>query len=180
MVAEPPLVRRQPNRPRLPFLGLKRAHSNSWGETQPDRKRQFFGDIPYDEIVDGVLRGLGPPLYVCEDMRKQEYKRAFRGRTHDGTLDGNMEVNIWAQLRNNGPARIFSLGIVVSDSQGPLRIWPLLEAEGLPVRVTISCGFTVPELRAELLQILTPWLDFVDRHFSLAQEAGPIAPGQAA
>ena len=44
----------------IPLLALKRAHSAS-AET-PEKKRQFFGDLPFDDIVAGVLATLGPPL----------------------------------------------------------------------------------------------------------------------
>ena len=162
----------------IPLLALKRAHSAS-GETSV-KKRQFFGDLPLDEIVAGVMAALGPPLYVCQDYARKDYRYAFSGRTHDGTLDGNMELLVSAQLRDNGLARVFVLRLQVNDRNGPLRIWPLMEAEDVPLRSTIACGWTVPELKAELEQILAPWLAFVNRHFSLAQEAGPVAPGQVA
>ena len=160
----------------IPLLVLKRAHSAS-AETS-DHKRQFFGDLPLDEIVAGVLATLGPPLYVCQDYARKDYRYAFSGRTHDGTLDGNMELLISAELRDNGLARVFVLRLQVNDSNGPLRIWPLMDAEDVPLRVTITCGWTASELKVELEQIVAPWLHFVNRHFSLAQEAGPIAPGQ--
>ena len=160
----------------IPLLGLKRAHSAS-GETS-DKKRQFFGDLPLDEIVAGVLATLGPPLYVCQDYARKDYRFAFSGRTHDGTLDNNMELIISAQLRDNGLARLFSIRLQVNDSNGPLRIWPLMDAEDVPLRVTITCGWTVAELKTELEQIIAPWLHFVNRHFSLGQPAGPIAPSQ--
>ena len=51
------------------MLALKPAHSAS-GETS-DKKRQFAGDLPFDEIVAGVLATLGPPLYVCQDCRER-------------------------------------------------------------------------------------------------------------
>ena len=53
-----------------------------------------------------------------------------------------------------------------------------MEAEDVPLRATITCGWTVPELKVELEQIIAPWLAFVDQHFSLAQDAGPLAPSQ--
>ena len=169
---------RRPSAQQLPLLALKRAHSAS-AETS-DQKRQFFGDLPLDDIVAGVLATLGPALYVCQDRERKDYRYAFSGRTHDGTLDGNMELLISAQLRDNGLARVFVLRLQVNDSNGPLRIWPLMEAEDVPLRATLTCGWTVPQLRAELEQIIGPWLAFVDRHFSLAQDAGPLAPGQVA
>lgn len=159
----------------IPLLALKRAHSAS-GESS-DRKRQFFGDLPFDDIVAGVLATLGPPLYVCQDHARKEYRHAFSGRTHDGTLDDRMEIAISAQLRDNGLARVFVLLLQVNDRNGPLRIWPLMEAEHVPLRVTITCGWTAPELKVELEQIIAPWLAFVNRHFSLAREALPLAPG---
>ena len=162
----------------IPLLALKRAHSAS-GETS-DRKRQFFGDLPLDDIIAGVLATLGPPLYVCQDHERKDYRFPFSGRTHDGTLDSNMELLISAQLRDNGLARVFVIRMQVNDSNGPLRIWPLMEAENVPLRSTISCGWTVQELKVELVKIIAPWLAFVNRHFSLAQEAGPLAPGQVA
>ncbi len=160
----------------IPLLALKRAHSAS-AETS-DKKRQFFGDLPFDEIVAGVLATLGPPLYVCQDYARKDYRFPFSGRTHDGTLDSNMELVISAQLRDNGLARLFSIRLQVNDSNGPLRIWPLMDAEDVPLRVTITCGWTVAELKTELEQIIAPWLHFVNRHFSLNQPAGPIAPSQ--
>ena len=162
----------------IPLLALKRAHSAS-GETS-DRKRQFFGDLPLDDIIAGVLATLGPPLYVCQDHERKDYRFPFSGRTHDGTLDSNMELLISAQLRDNGLARVFVIRMQVNDSNGLLRIWPLMEAENVPLRSTISCGWTVQELKVELVKIIAPWLAFVNRHFSLAQEAGPLAPGQVA
>ena len=182
MAVEPPaVVRRDTPRPRLPsLLKLKRAHSNSWGETQPDRKRQFFGDIPYDDIIAGVIAGLGPPIYVCQDSRKAVYEHAFMGRTYDGTLDHKMKLVISAQLYTNHLARTFSLKFQVHDHRGPLKIWPLMEAEGVPLREEIKCGWTVANLRVELGRIIRPWLDFANRHFSHAQTAGPLAPGQVA
>ena len=160
----------------IPLLALKRAHSAS-GET-PEKKRQFFGELPFDDIVAGVLATLGPPLYVCQDNRKVVYAHEFMGRTHDGTLDHRMKLVISAQLYTNTLARSFSIKLQVHDHKGPLKIWPLMEAEGVPLRSTIDCGWTVPELKAKLEQIIAPWLAFVNRHFSLAQEAGPLAPGQ--
>jgi hypothetical protein len=160
----------------IPLVALKRAHSAS-AETS-DRKRQFFGDLPFDDIVAGVLATLGPPLYVCQDYARKDYRYAFSGRTHDGTLDGNMQLVISAQLRDNGLARVFVVRLQVNDRNGPLRIWPLMEAEDVPLRATITCGWTVPELKVELEQIIAPWLAFVDQHFSLAQDAGPLAPSQ--
>jgi hypothetical protein len=171
-------MRGRPSAQQLPLLALKRAHSAS-AET-PDRKRQFFGDLPFDDILTGVIATLGPPLYVCQDQERKDYRYAFSGRTHDGTLDNNMALLISAQLRDNGLARVFVLRLQVNDSNGPLRIWPLMEAEDVPVRATLTCGWTVPKLRAELRKIIGPWLAFVDRHFSLAQDAGPLAPGQVA
>jgi len=173
----PPPVRRQP---RLPFLKLKRAHSNSWGETQPDRKRLYFGDIPYDDIIAGVLASLGPLLYVCQDSQKTMYTHAFMGRGYDGALDSSMALVFTAQMYDNGLARIYSLRFQVRGSKGPLKIWPLMEAEAVPLRATISCGRTVTELKADLEQIVRPWLDFANRHFSHAQTSGPLAPGQVA
>ena len=164
-------MERRPSAQQLPLLALKRAHSAS-AETS-DRKRQFFGDLPFDDILAGVIATLGPPLYVCQDQEKKDYRYAFSGRTHDGTLDGSMELLISAQLRDNGLARVFVLQLQVNDSNGPLRIWPLMEAEDVPLRATLTCGWTVPQLRAELEQTIGPWLAFVDRHFSLAQDAGP-------
>ena len=182
VVAPPPVLRGDTSRPppRLPFLNLKRAHSNSWGETQPDRKRQFFGDIPYDDIITGVVAALGPPIYVCQDSRKAVYAHDFMGRTYDGTLDQRMKLVITAQLYTNTLARSFSLKLQVYDRKGPLKIWPLMEAEGVPLRAEIKCGWTVWELREELGRIIRPWLDFANRHFSHAQTAGPLAPGQVA
>ena len=175
----PPPLRRQPNRmPHLPFLGMKREHSSSWGETQPDRKRLYFGDIPYDDIIAGVIAGLGPPIYVCQDNRKVVYTHEFMGRTYDGSLDHRMKLVISAQLYTNSLARSFSIRFQVHDHKGPLKIWPLMEAEGVPLRAEMSCGLTVLELRAELKRIVRPWLDFANRHFSHAQTAGPLAPGQ--
>ena len=165
---------------RLPFLKLKRAHSNSWGETQPDRKRQFFGDIPYDDIVAGVIALLGPPIYVCQDTRKVVYEHAFMGRTHGGTLDHRMKLVISAQLHTNTLARMFSVGFQVHDQRGPLKIWPLMEAEAVPLRATLACGWTPLELREELGRVIRPWLDFANRHFSHAQAARPLARGQVA
>jgi hypothetical protein len=89
-----------------------------------------------------------------------------------------MELVISAQLRDNGLARVFVVRLQVNDRNGPLRIWPLMEAEDVPLRATITCGWTVPELKVELEQIIAPWLAFVDQHFSLAQDAGPLAPSQ--
>ena len=180
-VPVPPPLRRQPKRmPHLPFLGMKRAHSNSWGETQPDRKRLYFGDIPYDDIVAGVIAGLGPLLYVCQDSRKAVYTHAFMGRTYDGALDSQMALVFTAQLYDNGASRLYSVRFQVRDSRGPLKIWPLMEAEAVPLRAVVSCGRTVLELRAELRKIVRPWLDFANRHFSHAQTSGPLAPGQVA
>ena len=36
------------------------------------------------------------------------------------------------------------------------------------------------KIREELGRIIRPWLDFANRHFSHAQTAGPLAPGQVA
>ena len=175
----PPPLRRQPNRmPHLPFLGMKREHSSSWGETQPDRKRLYFGDIPYDDIIAGVIAALGPPIYVCQDSRKAVYAHEFMGRTYDGTLDHRMKLVISAQLYTNSLARSFSIRFQVHDRRGPLKIWPLMEAEAVPLRAEITCGWTVAELKTELEQIIAPWLMFVNRHFSLSQPAGPLAPSQ--
>ena len=160
----------------IPLLALKRAHSAS-AET-PEQKRQFYGEIPYDDIVAGVLAGLGPPIYVCQDSRKAVYTHEFTGRTYDGTIDHRMKLVISAQLYTNTLARSFSLKVQVHDRKGPLKIWPLMEAEGVPLRATIDCGWTVRELKVELERIIAPWLHFVNRHFSLSQPAGPLAPGK--
>jgi len=50
----------------------------------------------------------------------------------------------------------------------------------VPLRAEVTCGWTVWELREELGRIIRPWLDFANRHFSHAQTAGPLAPGQVA
>jgi len=166
----------------LPFLGLKRAHSAS-NEKQGDEKRQAFnqtfGHIPYEDIINGVVNALGPTIFVCQDTTKAVYTHQFRGRSYDGIPDEKMRIIITAQLHTtNSLVRTYSINFQVHDRRGPLKIWPLLEAEYVPTREKIRCGWEASALRRELTKLIYPWLDFTNRHFSLAQESGPLAPGQ--
>ena len=174
-------VNMEPSGRLLPFLGLKRAHSAS-NEKQGDEKRQAldqtFGQIPYEDIVNGVVNALGPVIYVCQDMTKTVYKHQFSGRSYDGRLDNKMRIIITAQIHTNELVRTYSIQLQVHDRAGPLKIWPLMEAEGVHTRKKIRCGLQAPELRRELTILIYPWLDFTNRHFSIAQASGPLAPGQ--
>lgn len=165
-------------RPHLPLLALKRAHSASV-EKQSDDKRQVLGASPYDDIVEGVSDTFWPRMYNCNDLRKVDYRKRFRGRDELGRVDDNMELHIQAQLRNNHLARSFLIRINVHASTGVIHLPEAMAAFGIPRHAILECGpWTKPALKAALARVVFPWLSFVNRIFSVDSQAWSLAPDQ--
>jgi len=172
-VADPPQAR-----PQLPLLALKRTHSAS-AEKRSDEKRQVLGASPYDDIVEGVCDTFWPLMYNCNDPKKMDYRKRFRGRDKLGRVDDNMELHIQAQLRSNHLARSFLIRISVHASTGVIHLPGAMAAFGIEPHAILECGpWTKPTLKAALARIVFPWLSFVNRFFSVESQAWSLAPDQ--
>ena len=165
-------------RPQIPLLALKRAHSAS-AEKQSDEKRQILGASPYDEVVEDVCNTFWPLMYNCNDPKKVDYRKRFRGRNKLGEIDDNMELHIQAQLRSNHLARSFFIRVNLHSSTGVIHLPGVMTAFGIEQHATLECGpWTKPTLKAALARIVFPWLSFVNRFFSIESNASSLAPDQ--
>ena len=179
-----PPAKRQRSAPRLPFIGLKRAHSAS-GE-QNEEKRQFLGEVPYEDILKGTVAQFRAMILNCNPALgargvRADYFHVFKGRNTQGQIDENMRFHITAGLVANGLAGAYRVRMRVADgARNVIMTHNLQESEGYPTQLVIECrpDMTDEELQSALEVVVYTWLSFVNRHFSLAQPAGPLAPDQ--
>jgi len=167
---------------------LKRQLSRN-AERAPNRKRrQFLCDVPYSEIVNGVLRAFLPLLSACAHDAA-EYQHHFCGRNLRGERDDAMRLTIHA--RHFGRIRDLEgewvrLHLKVDDAHGPLKIRSLMQFRGVPELGWIRCRGAAQTdtesvqraqgLRAELEDVVDAWLDWIGDEFEYEfQHADPMS-----
>ena len=175
-----------PDLTRLNGRALKRQLSQN-AEQRGRKQAQFICGVPYETIIEGALRAFMPLVDACVKPYTGTYEQTFCGRNSQGRLDRNMRLTVHAQYLGPRPklkdepafdGEWYRFWVTMKDDAGRVRIQERMQAAGVPLVEYVRClgrPRTYEELaekqaalRAELLRILYPWLEWFGKEFSYA------------
>lgn len=167
-----------PDLSRLNGRALKRQLSQNV-EQRGRRQAQFICGVPYETIVEGALRAFMPLVDACVKPHTETYEQTFCGRNSHGMLDRNMRLTIHAQHYGALPnleGQWYRLWVTLRDDGGRVRIQEAMQAAGVPLVDYVLCmgrprtyeelAAKQATLRAELVRIIHPWLEWFGKQFS--------------